>query len=82
MPAGTAFSTTIDDVSYQFVTIADVTSSNNGGVVSFDVKKYMRVLFITTKYLVDTSDVEQRFLLGDNRADTSTLTVKVQTLCI
>ena len=24
MPAGTAFSTTVDDVSYQFVTIADI----------------------------------------------------------
>ena len=32
----------------------------------------------TTKFLVDTSYIEQRFLLGDSRADTSTLTVKVQ----
>ena len=79
MPAGTAFSTTIDDTSYQFVTIADVTSTNNGGVVSFDSTKIYEGSFITTKYLVDTSDIEQRFLLGDNRADTSTLTVKVQT---
>ena len=39
MPAGTAFSTTIDDTSYQFVTIADVTSTNNGGTVSFDLNK-------------------------------------------
>ncbi len=78
MPAGTAFSTTVDDTSYQFVTIADVTSTNNGGTVSFDSTKIYEGSFITTKYLVDTSDVEQRFLLGDNRADTSTLTVKVQ----
>jgi len=79
MPAGTAFSTTIDDTSYQFVTIADVTGTNNGGVVSFDSTKIYEGSFITTKYLVDISDIEQRFLLGDNRADTSTLTVKVQT---
>ena len=78
MPAGTAFSSTVDDVSYQFVTIADITSSNNGGVVSFDSTKVYEGTFLTTKYLVDTSDVEQRYLLGDNRADTSTLTVKVQ----
>ena len=78
MPAGTAFSTTVDDTSYQFVTIADVTSTNNGGTVSFDSTKIYEGSFITTKYLVDTSDVEQRYLLGDNRADTSTLTVKVQ----
>ena len=78
MPAGTAFSTTVDDTSYQFVTIADITSSNNGGSVPFDSVKIYEGTYITTKYLVDTSDVEQRFLLADNRADTSTLTVKVQ----
>ena len=29
MPAGTAFSSTVDDVSYQFVTIADATATDN-----------------------------------------------------
>ena len=79
MPAGTAFSTTVDDVSYQFVTIADVTSTNNGGTVSFDSTKIYEGTYVTTKFLVDTSDIEQRFLLGNDRADTSTLSVKVQT---
>ncbi len=79
MPAGTAFSTTIDDTSYQFVTTSDVTSSNNGGAVPFDSVKIYEGTYVTTKFLVNTSDVEQRFLLGDNRADTTTLTVKVQT---
>ena len=78
MPAGTAFTSTIDDVSYQFVTIADITSTNNGGVVSFDSTKIYEGTYVTTKYLVDTSDIEQRYILGDSRADTSTLTVKVQ----
>ena len=36
MPAGTAFSTTVDDVSYQFVTIADTTALMLGGVVTFN----------------------------------------------
>ena len=36
MPSGTAFSSTVDGTTYQFVTIADVTSSNVGCVVSFD----------------------------------------------
>ena len=78
MPAGIAFTSTIDDVSYQFVTIADITSTNNGGVVSFDSTKIYEGTYVTTKYLVDTSDIEQRYILGDSRADTSTLTVKVQ----
>ena len=34
--------------------------------------------FITTQYTVDSGDVNQRFLLTDNRADTNTLTVSVQ----
>ena len=34
--------------------------------------------YVTTRYTADTSNLEQRFLLRDNRADTTTLTVKVQ----
>ena len=79
MSAGTAFSTSIDGTNYQFVTISDATSSNNGGVVSFDSTKIYEGTYVITKYLVDTSDVEQRFLLGSDRADTSTLSVRVQT---
>ena len=78
MSAGTAFSTTVNDVSYQFVTIADSTATGAGGVVTFNNAKIYEGTYITTKYLTDTSDVEQRFVLPDSRADTSTLTVKVQ----
>ena len=78
MPAGTAFSTTVDDVSYQFVTIADTTASGSGGVVTFNNVKIYEGTYITSKYLVDTSDVAQRFLLPDSRVDTSTLKVQVQ----
>ena len=77
MPAGTAFST-VDDVSYQFVTIADTTASGSGGVVTFNNVKIYEGTYITSKYLVDTSDVAQRFLLPDSRVDTSTLKVQVQ----
>ena len=42
-----------------------------------DVKIYEGT-YTTTKYIVDTSDVNQRFILTDARSDTSTLTVKVQ----
>ena len=79
MPAGTAFSTTVDGTNYQFVTTSDVTASNNGGTVSFDSTQIYEGTYVTTKFVVDTSDVDQRFILGDNRADTSTLTVKIQT---
>ena len=78
MPAGTAFTTTVDGVSYQFVTIADVTSSIVGNIVTFKDTDVYEGTYGTTKYTVDTSNASQRFLLADNRADTTTLTVKVQ----
>ena len=79
MPAGTVFTTTVDDVSYQFSTISDVTKSNTGNTIPFVGVDIYEGSFITTRYTVDSSDVDQRFLITDNRADTSTLTVKVQT---
>ena len=78
MSAGTAFSTTVDDVSYQFVTIADTTATGAGGFVTFNDVSIYEGTYLTSKYLVDTSNPEQRFLLPDNRADTSTLKVQVQ----
>jgi len=79
MPAGTAFTTSVDGTDYQFVTTSDVTASNTGSTVPFDSIKIYEGSYITTKYTVDTSDVDQKFLLRDANSDTSTLTVKVQT---
>ena len=78
MSAGTAFTTSIDGVDYQFVTIADVTATNTGSAVPFDSVKIYEGTYVTSSYTVDSSEVDQRFLLNDARADTSTLTVKVQ----
>ena len=78
MSAGTAFTTSVDSVDYQFVTIADVTASNTGTSVPFDSVKIYEGTYVTSSYTVDTSDVDQRFLVNNPRADTSTLTVKVQ----
>ena len=78
MPAGTAFTTSIDGTSYQFVTTSDVTSTNTGNNIPFDSVTVYEGTYTTTKYLVDSSDVDQRFILTDPRSDTTTLTVKVQ----
>ena len=79
MSAGTVFNATVDDVSYKFSTITDVTKSNTGGTIPFLNTDIYEGTFITTRYTVNSSDIDQRFLLTDNRADTSTLTVKIQT---
>jgi len=78
MSAGTAFTSNIDGTSYQFVTTSDVTASNTGSVVPFDSVNVYEGSYVTSRYTADTSDVDQRFLLSDARADTTTLTVKVQ----
>jgi hypothetical protein len=79
MPAGTVFNTTVDGTTYKFSTITDVTKSNTGNSIPFLNTDIYEGTFITTRYTVDSSDIDQRFLLTDNRADTTTLTVKVQT---
>ena len=79
LSAGTVFTSTVDEVDYQFVTIADVTKSNTGAGIPFTNIDIYEGTYVTTRYTVDSSDVDQRFLLPDNRSDTSTLTVKVQT---
>jgi hypothetical protein len=79
MSSGTAFTTNIDGTNYRFVTIADVTSSNTGSSIPFDSVKIYEGTYVTTRYTVDSSDIDQRFLLNNPNSDTSTLTVKIQT---
>ena len=79
MPAGTIFTTTNDGTDFQFVTAADETASSIGNIIPLLNVKIFEGTFVSTRYTVDSSDVDQRFLLTDNRADITTLTVKVQT---
>ena len=79
MNAGTTFTTTVDGTSYQFVTIADVIGQSTGNAVPFDSTEIYEGTYVTTKYLVNSSNIDQRFVITDNRADTTTLKVKIQT---
>ena len=78
LAAGTAFTTTVDGVSYQFVTIADRSAANSGNSVNFDSVDIYEGTYVIGKSIVDTSNPDQKFTLTDPNADTSTLTVKVQ----
>ena len=79
MPAGTAFSTTVDNVNYQFVTHTAYTKSNTGAGIPFNDISIYEGSYISSRFTVDTSNSDQRFLIQDTNTDTSTLTVKVQT---
>ena len=78
LAAGTTFSTSVNDISYTFVTDSDHTATSDNGVFTFlDIAIYegSRISF---QYVVNTSDLEQQFVIPSANADTSTLLVRVQ----
>jgi hypothetical protein len=78
MAKGTAFTTTVDGETYQFVTNAAHTITPTSGVYKFfNIPLYEGTL-VTFKYTVDSTDVDQRFIIPSVNADTSTLKVSVQ----
>ena len=78
MNAGQQFTTTVDGVSYNFVTIGTNTISPVDGVYTFSNLKIYEGTYITYNYTVDTTDVDQRFLIQSANADTNTLSVQIQ----
>ena len=78
MPAGTVFRTSIGDEFYQFVTTQSATAFNTGSSIQFNDVTVSEGSYVSSRYTVDTQNVEQRFLINDDRADTTTLTIKVQ----
>ena len=78
MNAGQVFTTKIDNVNYQFVTVSDFTATQVGSGLLFSDVPIYEGTYITTRYTADSTDVNQKFILTSNLADTSTLTVKVQ----
>ena len=78
MPANTKFNTTLDEESYTFVTTDSFTVSKDGTRVTFNNIPIYEGTYVTTRYVVDSTDVEQRFLINDAMADTRTLKVTVQ----
>jgi len=78
MNAGQVFTTTIDNVAYQFVTTSAFTSSQLGNGIFFNNIPIYEGTYVTTRYTVDSTNVTQRYLLNSNKADTTTLSVQVQ----
>ena len=77
IPAETIFTSTVDDVSYQFVTIADYSATAVNGVLSFSNIPIYEGTYTKNRYTVDTNNVDQKFKLTSDRADTTTLRVQV-----
>ncbi len=77
IPVGTVFTTVIDDINYQFVTIAEYTSQVVNGVLTFSNIPIYEGTYITNRYTVDTKNVDQKFYVNDANGDTTTLIVDV-----
>jgi hypothetical protein len=75
---GTVFTTTVNGTSYQFVTNAETTISPSEGVYQFQSLEVFEGTLVTFKYTVDSSDVDQRFIIPSINADTTTLKVSIQ----
>ena len=78
MPAGTVFTSSVGDTSYQFVTVQDVTALLNGSTIVFSDVVISEGSYVSSRYTADTQNVEQRFIINDDRADTTTITITVQ----
>jgi len=78
MSKGTIFTTSVSDVTYQYVTNSDITITPIAGVYKFSSVPVYEGSLVTFKYTVDSTDVDQKFIIPNANADTSTLSVKVQ----
>jgi hypothetical protein len=78
MAAGTIFTTTVNDVSYNFVTIGDHTATSDTGIFTFTGIKIFEGTRIRFTYTVNNANLEQQFIIPSASADTTTLVVSVQ----
>ena len=79
MTAGSVFTTSVNDTSYQFVTIADHTATSDTGTFQFDDIPIFEGTRVNYTYTVDSANLEQQFLIPSSSVDTGTLVVRVQT---
>ncbi len=75
---GTTFQTTVDGVTYNYLVKDDTTITPSAGVYSFSSLPVYEGTLVTNKYTVDTANADQRFLIANELADTTTLKVTVQ----
>ena len=78
MNKGTVFTTTKDGISYEYVTNEENTITPTDGVYKLSNLSLYEGTLVTFKYTVDSTDVDQKFVIPSNSADTSTLKVSVQ----
>ncbi len=75
---GTTFTTSVDEVTYNYVVKDATTITPTDGVYTFSNLPIYEGTLVTNKFTADTANADQRFLIRNNLADTTTLKVTVQ----
>jgi len=78
VPAGTKFTTAVDGVTYNFVTTSSSVITPVDGVYTAQSLNVYEGTYVSYQYTYDSADVDQRFLIPSENADTSTMRVVVQ----
>ena len=79
MTKGQTFTTAVDGTTYNFITNSDLTITPVDGIFKFSNVPVYEGTPITFRYTVDSTDPDQKFLIPSINADTSTLSIRVQT---
>jgi len=80
LPRYTRFEGTVDGTTYAFLTPEPVTLFNTTGSTYEETDvQLIQGRFATERYVVNANDPDQRFLINNANADTSTILVRVQT---
>jgi len=77
IPRNTVFTASVDDVSYQFRTLSDYQTTVANGIISFSNIPIHEGTMVKNRYVVDTKNVDQKFKLTNQNADTTSLKVEV-----
>ena len=77
LPKGTKFKSSLDGVTYQYVADKTYSASNINNQYSFSGVKLLQGAFATSRYSVDASNTNQKFVIADPNVDITTLIVRV-----
>jgi hypothetical protein len=75
---GTKFTTIVDNNTYGFVVNESLTTQPENGVLKFNNLPIYEGTLTTSRYTVDYNNPEKKYIISNNRADTSTLKVTIQ----
>ena len=78
IPEGTKFTSSIDDLTYTFVSVSDKVVQPVDGIYTAQSLDVYEGTYVTYSYTYDSADIDQRFLIPSDRADTTTIKVVVQ----